>query len=84
VVLKVIMIIFICGLLKHILTTLKTSNCKRATALSIFVIIVYFSVILRDARRAERCFPCSFKREAAGTELNFHRSIRGNFMVNKV
>jgi len=52
VVLKVIMIIFICGLLKHILTTLKTSNCKWATALSIFVIIVYFSVILRDARRA--------------------------------
>jgi len=61
---------------------LQTFNCKWATALSILVILVYFSVTHRDARRAGHCFPCSFIREATGAELTFHHSIIGNFMVN--
>jgi len=46
VVLKVMMMNFICGMLKYFLT-------KWATALSILVIIVYFSVTPRDAGERE-------------------------------
>jgi len=78
------MMIFICGMFKLILTTFAIFNCKWATALSILVIIVYFSVTLRDTRRAGALLPCSFKREAKGRELTFHHSIIGNFMVNEI
>jgi len=80
------MMIFICGMLNKSGLLLQNSNCKWATALSVLVviIIVYFSVTLRDARRAGGCFPCSFNREATGAELTFHHSIIGNFMVNKI
>jgi len=64
---------------------LQTSSCKWATALSILVIIVYFSVTPRDlgerGHYGGNFFPCSFKREATGAELTFHHSIIGNFMV---
>jgi len=42
---------------------LETSNCKWATAFSILVILVYFSVTLRDARRAGGLFPLFFGRQ---------------------
>jgi len=50
-------------------------------------IIVYFSVTLRDARRAgalRALLPHFFQNGSNGAELTFHHSIIGNFMVNKV
>ena len=46
--------------------------------------ILYFSVTPRDNGERGHCFICSFKREAKGSEVTFHNSIMGNFMVNKV
>ena len=45
---------------------------QKPTALSILVVIVYFSVTSRDAGERGHCFPCSFKREATGAEVPFH------------
>ena len=45
---------------------------------------MYFSVTLRDAKRAGALLPFFFKREATEAELTFHNSIIGNFMVNKI
>jgi len=40
--------------------------------------------LLSGARgEREHCFPCSFKREAKGTELTFHHSIIGNLRTAK-
>jgi len=48
-------------------------------------IIVYFSVTLRDARRAGALLTLFFfKREATGAELTFYHSIIGNFMVDMI
>ena len=69
------------GCLSESWLPLQNSNCKWATALSILVIIVYFSVTPRDAGERGHCFPCSFKREATGAEVTFHDSITGNFMI---
>jgi len=49
--------------------------------LSILVILVYFSVTLRDARRAGALLPLFFPKGGNGAELTFHYSIIENFMV---
>jgi len=83
VVLKVTMIVFICGMLNKSWILLQTSNCKRATALSalVIVIIVYFSVTLRDARSAGALLPLFFQQGGNGGGANFssqyHREFHG-------
>jgi len=44
----------------------------------------YFSVTLRYARRAGALLPLFVQKGGNGAELTFHRSIIGNFMVNKI
>ena len=60
---------------------MQTSNCKWATALSILVIIVYFSVTLRDVRRAGALLPLFIQKGGDGDGANFssqyHREFHG-------
>jgi len=62
----------------------QTSDCKWETELSILVVIVYFSVTLRDARRAGALLPLFFQKGGNGGGITFHHSIMGNLMVNKL
>jgi len=50
--------------------------------LSKLVIIVCFSVTLRDAQSAGSLLPCSM--ESTGAELSFHHSIIGKFVVDEI
>jgi len=86
VVLKAIMMIFI----RESFWTNPDYSCKLQIAcvqqchICILVILVCFSVTPRDAGERGHSFPCSLKREATGSELTFHHSIVGKFMVNKI
>jgi len=50
---------------------LQTFNCKWTTALSILVIILFFSVTLRDVRRAGTLLPLFFQKGGNGGGGNF-------------
>jgi len=60
---------------------LQTYDCKWATALSILVIIVYFSVTFRDAGRAVALLPLFFEKGGkdggANFSLQYHREFHG-------
>jgi len=62
---------------------LQTSNYEWATALSILVIILYFSIALRGARRAGALLPLFFQKGGKGDGANFSSQYHREFKDSK-